>query len=99
MASFRWQTLLILLSGVPLAGAIILSLTTGRSVQTSPIFQLTGRDNNLDAFYLCVTGKAISCDFIYVPHAADDWMFSTAEGSMGQLSQRQSSLTDETDDK
>jgi hypothetical protein len=99
MASFRWQTLLVRLSCVSLAAAVIFSLTVDRSVQPSPVFQLSGKDDNPDAFYLWVTGRAISYGFIYDPHAADDWMFRTAEGSMGQMSQSRSSLSDKADNK
>jgi hypothetical protein len=39
-------------------------------------------DSNPDKFYLSATGKVFSYCFTYDPHAADAWMFRTAEGHL-----------------
>jgi hypothetical protein len=97
MTSFHWRTFLALLSGIFLAAIIILPFTTTRAGQSSATFKLKGKANNPDAFYLYATGGTISYGFIYDPHAADDWMFRTAEGSMGQFRQSQSNFKNNPD--
>ncbi len=39
-------------------------------------------DNNPDKFYLWTTGNTYSFTYTYDPHAADLWMFRTAEGHL-----------------
>jgi hypothetical protein len=87
MTSFHCRVLFSLLAGIFLAAAIILLFATAQPVQSFALFKLRGKDNNPDAFYLCATGEMISYGFIYDPHAADDWTFRTAEGSLGKLGQ------------
>jgi hypothetical protein len=99
MTSFRWQRSLVLLPAISLVTAIILFLMSRRFVQSSATFELKAVDNNPDGFYLCATGRVFSYNFTYDPHAADDWMFRTAEGSMGQLNHRPSSVTNKPDDR
>jgi hypothetical protein len=84
MASIHRRTLVVLLSGVLLAAAIVISNVFKQSVPASGAFKLRGKDKNPDAFYLCATGETVSYGFIYDPHAADDWMFRTAGGSLGR---------------
>jgi hypothetical protein len=86
MASRHRRALLaLLLSGIAVAAAIIVPMISGQSVQTFGTFKLRGKEDNPDAFYLCATGGVVSYGFIYDPHAADDWMFRTAGGSLGRL--------------
>jgi hypothetical protein len=89
MARIHQRTFLALLTGVPLAAAVVFSMVSGQSVQTFGTFKLRGKADNPDAFYLCATGGAVSHGFIYDPHAADDWMFRTAGGTLLKLSQSQ----------
>ena len=73
----RWRRWLILPVVISLAaGVAVLS----RHVPTSP--ELNPQDNNPDKFYLWTTGKGYSFRFTYNPHAADAWMFRTAEGHL-----------------
>jgi hypothetical protein len=88
MTSFHRRTLFALPSGIFLAAVIILSHVTTNSPQPVTFFKLKGKDRNPDAFYLCASGGVFSCGFIYDPHASDDWMFKTAEGSMEQLDRK-----------
>jgi len=39
-------------------------------------------DDNPNKFYLFATGKEFSMSYTYDPHAADLWMFRTAEGHL-----------------
>ena len=39
-------------------------------------------DNNPNKFYLNANGKEFSVRYTYDPHAADLWMFRTAEGHL-----------------
>jgi len=78
-----------------LAAAIVFSMIPGQSVRSFDTFKLRGKADNPDAFYLSATGKMVSYGFIYDPHAADDWMFRTAGGSLGKLSRGQGVLMDD----
>ncbi len=60
-------------------------MVSGQPVQSFGTFKLRGKADNPDTFYLCATGKVVSYGFIYDPHAADDWMFKTAGGSLEQI--------------
>lgn len=44
--------------------------------------ELNSSENNPDKFYLWTTGRGYSFRFTYNPHAADAWMFKTAEGHL-----------------
>lgn len=66
-----------LLAGISLPAAIIL---ISRCFSTTS--ELSSSDNNPDKFYLWTTGKGYSYRFVYNPHAADAWMFKTAEGHL-----------------
>ena len=93
MASIHRKTFFLLLSGVVWVAAIIFPMISGQSVQPTSAFKLQGKEENPDAFYLCATGGAVAYGFIYDPHAADDWMFRTAGGSLGSSSQSQANVT------
>ena len=66
-----------LLAGVSLPAAGIL---ISRCFSAKP--ELNSSDNNPDKFYLWTTGRGYSYRFTYNPHAADAWMFKTAEGHL-----------------
>jgi hypothetical protein len=63
------------------AAAIVIS----RSFSTTS--ELNSSENNPDKFYLWTTGKGYSFRFTYNPHAADAWMFKTAEGHLQNTNQ------------
>ena len=68
-----------------MAAAIVFPMVSGQPVKPVGILKLRGKEDNPDAFYLCAIGKTVSYGFIYDPHAADDWMFKTAGGSLEQI--------------
>lgn len=43
---------------------------------------MNSSESNPDKFYLWTTGRGYSFRFTYNPHAADAWMFRTAEGHL-----------------
>jgi hypothetical protein len=99
MANVHARIFLALLFGIFLTATIFILRVLEQPEQTSGSFKLRGKDNNPDAFYLCATGDAVSFGFIYDPHAADDWMFRTAGGSLAKLSQGQISSVERSDGK
>ncbi len=63
----------------------IAALTTAMVVamfRSSPWASKLKPDNNPDKFYLWTTGNTYSFTYTYDPHAADLWMFRTAEGHL-----------------
>ena len=89
MKNFHARIFLALLFAIALNAGVFILKSTKPSPPISCSFKLRGKDQNPDAFYLCTTGGAVSYGFIYDPHAADDWLFRTAEGSLGKLNQSQ----------
>jgi hypothetical protein len=87
MANIHARIFLALFFGIFLTAAIFILSVPEQPEQTSGSFKLRGKDNNPDAFYLIATKEKVSFGFIYDPHAADDWMFRTAGGSLEKLSQ------------
>jgi hypothetical protein len=75
VARFRCRTSLALLAVFALPAVSVLTSRLPPEMSTSGI-----ANNNPDKFYLSVTGQAYSYCFTYDPHAADAWMFRTAEG-------------------
>lgn len=54
-------------------------LASGRNARTSGV---KAADMNPNKFYLHESGKGYSIRYTYDPHAADLWMFRTAEGHL-----------------
>ena len=79
MVNIRWQTSLVLLVVISLPVIVIFM-----SQRLPTATELGPTDNNPDKFYMwCTTDKVVSVAFTYDPHAADAWMFRTAEGHLG----------------
>jgi len=73
----RWRRWLLLLAVISLpAAAFVISRCF------SSTSELNSSENNPDKFYLWTTGGGYSYRFTYNPHAADAWMFKTAEGHL-----------------
>jgi len=78
----RWRTWLLLLAVISLPPALIaISRCFSNTSETN------SSENNPDKFYLWTTGKGYSFRFTYNPHAADAWMFKTAEGKLQNTNQ------------
>ena len=72
---WRWFALLTLAISLPVG----IELASGRHAGTTKV---KAADDNPNKFYLSRTGKEFSVRYTYDPHAADLWMFRTAEGHL-----------------
>ena len=78
----RWRRLLELVVLISISAAVILVWRW-----PLPDTAMSATDNNPDKFYLWSTGKVFAYTFTYNPHAADAWMFRTAEGHLQNTNQ------------
>ena len=65
---------------MPAIGMIVAVCVVIASRRHAPA--LREADDNPNKFFLCATGREFSVRYTYDPHAADLWMFRTAEGKL-----------------